>query len=167
MVDDVLYCTLFHLPSLTLILPVDPMAVNPPLSPATSQICFLSPEKLSGPLADSSSSFSESAPVAWLWSWFRFFDQEAPFLWQRRKRRRGRRRGRERERREEKILIEMLSTGQWIFSNHLNVSCRMLEWFITADSEVWQRASEMSDGIFFLMSFPWSSLSPGLCTSIN
>lgn len=83
------------------------------------------------------------------------------------KKKKKRTRKRERERREEKILIEMLSTGQWIFSNHLNVSCRMLEWFITADSEVWQRASEMSDGIFFLMSFPWSSLSPGLCTSIN
>lgn len=166
MVDDVLYCTLFHLPDLTLILPVDPMAVNPPLSPATSQICFLSPEKLSGPLADSSSSFSESAPVAWLWSWFRFLIRRPLFFDKEEKEEEDEEEG-ERERREEKILIEMLSTGQWIFSNHLNVSCRMLEWFITADSEVWQRASEMSDGIFFLMSFPWSSLSPGLCTSIN
>lgn len=75
-----LYYTLFHLPDLTLILPVDPMAVNPPLSLAASQICFLSPEKLSGPLADSSSSFSGSAPVAWLWSWFRFLIRRPLFF---------------------------------------------------------------------------------------
>lgn len=53
------------------------------------------------------------------------------------------------------------------FSSPFECICGMPEWFITADSEVWQWAAEMTDGIFFLISFPWSSSSPGLCTSIN
>jgi len=53
------------------------------------------------------------------------------------------------------------------FSSPFECICGMPEWFITADSEVWQWAAEMTDGIFFLISFPWSSSSLGLCTSIN
>ena len=59
----------------------------------------------------------------------------------------------------EKILIEC-SPPDNEFSPPFKCICRMLEWFITADSEVWQWTSEMSDGIFLLISFPWSSLSP-------
>lgn len=59
----------------------------------------------------------------------------------------------------EKILIEC-SPPDNEFSTPFKCICRMLEWFITADSEVWQWTSEMSDAIFLLISFPWSSLSP-------
>lgn len=59
----------------------------------------------------------------------------------------------------EKILIEGSPLDNE-FSPPFKCICRMLEWFITADSEVWQWTSEMSDAIFLLISFPWSSLSP-------
>lgn len=59
----------------------------------------------------------------------------------------------------EKILIEC-SPPDNEFSPPFKCICRMLEWFITADPKVWQWTSEMSDAIFLLISFPWSSLSP-------
>lgn len=65
-----------------------------------------------------------------------------------------------------KIFIKRSSPDNE-FSSPFECICGMPEWFITADSEVWQWAAEMTDGIFFLISFPWSSSSLGLCTSIN
>lgn len=91
----------------------------------------------------------KSAPVAG--PWFRFLIRGA--FWQRR--RRGRR----------QILIEC-SPPDNEFSSPFKCVCRMLEWFITADSEVWQWAPEMSDGILFLISFPWSPLIPWPCVPL-
>lgn len=72
---------------------------------------------------------------------------------------RGREEAEEEGEAREKILIEY-SPPDNEFSPPFKCICRMLEWFITADSEVWQWTLEMRDGIFLLISFPWSSLSP-------
>lgn len=84
--------------------------------------------------------------------WFRFLIR-GPFD------KRGKEEAEEEGEAREKILIEC-SPPDNEFSPPFKCICRMLEWFITADSEVWQWTSEMSDGIFLLISFPWSSLSP-------
>lgn len=84
--------------------------------------------------------------------WFRFLIRGSP--WQRRERR-GWRRGRGKRKDPYRC-----SPPDNEFSPPFKCICRMLEWFITADPEVWQWTSEMSDAIFLLISFPWSSLSP-------
>lgn len=70
----------------------------------------------------------------------------------------GKKRLKKRERQEKRSLSNALHRTM-NFPPPFKCISRMLEWFITADSEVWQWTSEMSDAIFLLISFPWSSLS--------